>query len=283
MPPVLKVQITRIDTVIVGIRYYDGKDYLPGPLQFDRNPRNEFDGNAIEVSTIYDGVIHMVGHIRKELAAVLADFMDMEEIDIHGLISASEIRQFQYAIPIYLDIWTSSGNSNLKRMLIKTLHDHQHYTLDYHATPFMPVVFVNSTECLEAFKLFNVDCKEIKKGRKKKSEVTEKQLVAVSGCIGKQYQLLGINLGLTSVEIEHVQMNTHKYSSVQCTIFNMLVRWKKKIGQKATLSKFIKACKETGDVDIQEVKKMFPKKVNGCDMTLINVDVGNAFREWGVA
>lgn len=70
------------------------------------------------------------------------------------LISASEIRQFQYAIPIYLDIWTSSGNSNLKRMLIKTLHDHQHYTLDYHATPFMPVVFVNSTECLEAFKLF---------------------------------------------------------------------------------------------------------------------------------
>lgn len=53
-------------------------------MQFDRNPWNKYDENAIEVHTICDGVKHMVGHLRKELAVVLADSMDMEEIEIHG-------------------------------------------------------------------------------------------------------------------------------------------------------------------------------------------------------
>lgn len=60
------------------------QNYLPGPMQFDRNPWNKYDENAIEVHTICDGVKHMVGHLRKELAVVLADSMDMEEIEIHG-------------------------------------------------------------------------------------------------------------------------------------------------------------------------------------------------------
>jgi hypothetical protein len=91
--------------------------------------------------------------------------------------------------------------------------------------------------------------------------VTEKQLLAVSACVSKNYPVLAINLGLTDPEIGRIEIDTSKYNC-QYTIFKILRRWKTNNEEKATRSRLIKACEETGDIDIDKVQKVI--KITSC-------------------
>jgi SWI/SNF-related matrix-associated actin-dependent regulator of chromatin subfamily A3 len=70
----LSVDAGSANAEIVGIKYYSGI-ISPGETgTVRRQPRNPYDANAIAVYTPQGGV--QVGHIKREVAAVLAPLMD---------------------------------------------------------------------------------------------------------------------------------------------------------------------------------------------------------------
>jgi Tfp pilus assembly ATPase PilU len=85
---------------------------------------------------------------------------------------------------------------------------------------------------------------------------TERELLAVSKHIGSSFQLVGVNLGLSSIKIQQIIMN--HTNNVQTQIFQMLVAWKNKEGRLATVQRLLQAVRETtGDVDIVEIERVF--------------------------
>jgi hypothetical protein len=87
--------------------------------------------------------------------------MLLHSFSFFRLVATTRVEEFEYQIPVYLDIWTSSGNCDLKRELITTLKDFQHYSLDYEVTTFMPVVSISGNEYYEAFKILVCTLSEI--------------------------------------------------------------------------------------------------------------------------
>lgn len=245
-PPLCKTHLYRIETEIVGIQYYDGRFILPGPLEFVRNPWNADDHNAIQVKS--SGM--MCGHLRKELAAALAKFLDKKVIELQGTIFVTGIEQFIYKIPIYVDIWTLNRQLNVS--ILKDLKERQHYSLECSPTVPMPKVSIFGTKKYEAFKIWDAQMNEIKK----ETFVSEKELTAISRHIGQNYRILGINLGLKDKEISHVVMDYNLYG-IETVIFEMLLKWKVKYPHKATRREIIRACKKTGDIEIKDVQKCF--------------------------
>lgn len=85
---------------------------------------------------------------------------------------------------------------------------------------------------------------------------TDKELLLVSKHIGADFELLGVSLGLTSAQIDHIRMN-HSFS-VQTQIFQMLIAWKNKEGRQATVRKFLEAVRDSSlGVDSVELEQIF--------------------------
>lgn len=85
---------------------------------------------------------------------------------------------------------------------------------------------------------------------------TDKELLLVSKHIGADFELLGVSLGLTNPQIEHIRMN-HSFS-VQTQIFQMLIAWKNKEGRQATVWKFLEAVRDSSlGVDSVELERIF--------------------------
>lgn len=85
---------------------------------------------------------------------------------------------------------------------------------------------------------------------------TDRDLLMASQHIGASFELLGVSLGLTNTQIEHIKMN-HS-SSVQTQIFQMLITWRNKEGQQATVRKFLEALSVIpGGVDTVELERIF--------------------------
>jgi len=74
-------KVGTISDFVVGIQYYD-TDAMPGDqLVVERDPYNEFDPNALQVS---DKSGKIVGHLRRESAAWLASLVDAGKVFLSG-------------------------------------------------------------------------------------------------------------------------------------------------------------------------------------------------------
>ncbi|XP_045203497.2 uncharacterized protein LOC123556657 isoform X2 [Mercenaria mercenaria] len=86
--------------------------------------------------------------------------------------------------------------------------------------------------------------------------LTEKQLSQLAGlAIGKNWQLLGIELGVTQVEIDHIE---EENSSIALRVYKMLHKWKARSASKATLNVLaqkMKYCKAV-NIDWDEVRNI---------------------------
>ncbi|XP_077137878.1 helicase-like transcription factor [Ranitomeya variabilis] len=65
---------------VVGLRYYTGVVNNNEMVALQREPSNPYDKNAVKVNVNGE----QVGHIRKELAAALAQIMDQKMVKIEG-------------------------------------------------------------------------------------------------------------------------------------------------------------------------------------------------------
>ncbi|KAK3102666.1 hypothetical protein FSP39_013036, partial [Pinctada imbricata] len=83
---------------------------------------------------------------------------------------------------------------------------------------------------------------------------TEKELAKVSRLVGFDFQLLGAELGVDNVKIQHTIMN-HQYDA-QSQIFHVLLLWKQKDGRNATVGKLMDALRDR-NVDLVKVKEIF--------------------------
>ncbi|XP_062588428.1 uncharacterized protein LOC134250093 isoform X2 [Saccostrea cucullata] len=86
---------------------------------------------------------------------------------------------------------------------------------------------------------------------------TDKQLKIVSGHIGADFQLLGIQLGLENATIQQIRMDYQNYGVIT-QIFQMLCAWKEKEGKQATVKEFLDAIEaHGGEIDIEKIKSVF--------------------------
>lgn len=77
------------------------------------------------------------------------------------------------------------------------------------------------------------------------SDLTEKELSRIAQAIGNNWELLGLELGLSSVDIEHIK-SQHRDSGTPVVIFYMLREWRKRKPEKCKrrdLMRAIKSCK----------------------------------------
>lgn len=77
--------------------------------------------------------------------------------------------------------------------------------------------------------------------------VDDKQLSKIAQAIGRNWEILGFELGLTRVQIYHIHSDNH--SSVM-KIFAMLQMWQDQLKENATISALVKALKRCKTVDV---------------------------------
>ncbi|KAL2865645.1 DEAD/DEAH box helicase [Aspergillus lucknowensis] len=73
-----------LNTKIVGVRYYRGQATIGEHVVLKREPQNQYDRNAIRVDNVM-GV--QVGHIPRNMAAKLANYMDHRLLDVEGILT----------------------------------------------------------------------------------------------------------------------------------------------------------------------------------------------------
>ncbi|KAM4043571.1 helicase-like transcription factor isoform 2-T4 [Anomaloglossus baeobatrachus] len=90
---------------VVGIRYYTGVVNNNEMVGLQREPSNPYDRNAVKVNNVNG---EQVGHIKKELAAALAQIMDRKLVRIEGVIPYGARNAF--TIPVILSFWGTEEN-----------------------------------------------------------------------------------------------------------------------------------------------------------------------------
>ncbi|XP_054839603.1 helicase-like transcription factor [Eublepharis macularius] len=85
---------------VVGLRYYTGVVNNNEMVALQRDPNNRYDVNAIKVNNVNG---EQVGHIKKELAACLADIMDNKLALIEGIVPYGARSTF--TMPVQLSFW----------------------------------------------------------------------------------------------------------------------------------------------------------------------------------
>lgn len=86
-------------------------------------------------------------------------------------------------------------------------------------------------------------------------EVTETDLSKISQAIGSGWQILGATLGITQVEMEHID-NDNKTTPLK--IFSMLGKWRSQNDATVnTLYNAIKNCKTGVTFDMKVIERVF--------------------------
>eukprot|EP00698_Gefionella_okellyi_P006269 TRINITY_DN15654_c0_g1_i1.p1 TRINITY_DN15654_c0_g1~~TRINITY_DN15654_c0_g1_i1.p1 ORF type:complete len:931 (-),score=182.33 TRINITY_DN15654_c0_g1_i1:60-2561(-) len=93
------------NTKIVGIRYYAGIVTSGENVTLQRQPDNAYDSNAIRAMNILG---HQVGHLPREVAAVLAKMLDDKLIRVEGTIICQSFDG--YSIPVKLSVFGQPEN-----------------------------------------------------------------------------------------------------------------------------------------------------------------------------
>ncbi|KAE8387960.1 SNF2 family N-terminal domain-containing protein [Aspergillus alliaceus] len=74
----------RINTKIVGVRYYRGHATPGERVILRREPTNQYDRNAIKVENVMGA---QIGHIPRQMAAKLASYMDARSLVVDGMLT----------------------------------------------------------------------------------------------------------------------------------------------------------------------------------------------------
>ncbi|XP_041714879.1 helicase-like transcription factor [Coregonus clupeaformis] len=90
---------------VVGLRYYTGVVNKGEMVSLVRQPQNPFDRNAVMVANVYGS---QVGHIKRELAASLANIMDNNFARVEGVVPFRVNNQF--TMPVVLSFWGREEN-----------------------------------------------------------------------------------------------------------------------------------------------------------------------------
>ncbi|XP_055501679.1 LOW QUALITY PROTEIN: helicase-like transcription factor [Leucoraja erinacea] len=90
---------------IVGLRYYTGVVSNNEMVALQRDPNNHYDNNAVRVNNV-NGI--QVGHIKRELAAPLAFFLDNKLARIEGVVPYGANNVF--TMPVQLSFWGKEEN-----------------------------------------------------------------------------------------------------------------------------------------------------------------------------
>ena len=88
-----------LDTKIVGVRYYNGRATTGEYVMVRREPRNQYDSNAIQVMNV---VGDQIGHIGRNVAAKLANLMDTRQLLVEGTLTGPKS---QFEAPIGLKLF----------------------------------------------------------------------------------------------------------------------------------------------------------------------------------
>ncbi|KAJ5921227.1 hypothetical protein N7466_009553 [Penicillium verhagenii] len=88
-----------LETKIVGVRFYRGIATPGEYVILKREPRNQYDRNAIRVDNIM-GI--QIGHIGRGLAAKLAPYMDPKDLHVEGILSGEKR---DYDCPVLLRMY----------------------------------------------------------------------------------------------------------------------------------------------------------------------------------
>ncbi|KGL78768.1 Helicase-like transcription factor, partial [Tinamus guttatus] len=90
---------------IVGLRYYTGVVNNNEMVALEREPSNPYDKNAVKVKNVNGD---QVGHIKKELAAALADIMDNRLAVVEGVVPYGAKNVF--TMPVQMSFWGREEN-----------------------------------------------------------------------------------------------------------------------------------------------------------------------------
>ncbi|KAL4870522.1 hypothetical protein BDV12DRAFT_165761 [Aspergillus spectabilis] len=92
-----------LNTKIVGVRYYRGQATIGEHVVLRREPRNQYDRNAIRVDNVMGT---QVGHIPRNMAAKLASYLDNRLLVVEGILTGVI---GAYDCPIVLKLYGPSG------------------------------------------------------------------------------------------------------------------------------------------------------------------------------
>uniref|UniRef100_A0A6Q2XWL0 Helicase-like transcription factor n=1 Tax=Esox lucius TaxID=8010 RepID=A0A6Q2XWL0_ESOLU len=101
---------------VVGLRYYTGVVNKREMVSLVRQPQNPHDRNAVMVANVYGS---QVGHIKRELAASLANIMDNNLARIDGVVPFGATNVF--TMPVVLSFWGTEEN---RHAVVQQLSSH---------------------------------------------------------------------------------------------------------------------------------------------------------------
>ena len=85
-------------TKIVGVQYYNGHATVGEHVLIRREPRNQYDSNAIRVDNVQR---LQIGHIPRQIAAKLAPYMDAGELMVNAVLSG-QMSQYDCPLAVHL-------------------------------------------------------------------------------------------------------------------------------------------------------------------------------------
>lgn len=100
---------------IVGVRYYTGIVSRDEEVVLTRQPKNPYDRNAIRVDNVHG---QQIGHIPRDMAAVLAHLLDDNRIELQAVTTSSK---GTYTVKLEMKMWaTSLANEAISREEIRS-------------------------------------------------------------------------------------------------------------------------------------------------------------------
>ncbi|XP_054652675.1 helicase-like transcription factor isoform X2 [Dunckerocampus dactyliophorus] len=97
----------QIQGTVVGLKYYSGVVNQGEMVGLVREPHNPYDRNAVMVANIYGS---QVGHIKRELAAAMANIMDNKLAKVEGVVHSGSKNRF--SMPVMLSFWGKEENKS---------------------------------------------------------------------------------------------------------------------------------------------------------------------------
>ncbi|RDW78757.1 DEAD/DEAH box helicase [Aspergillus mulundensis] len=106
-----------LNTKIVGVRYYRGQATIGEHVVLKREPRNQYDRNAIRVDNVMGA---QVGHIPRTMAAKLASYLDNRLLVVEGILTGVI---GAYDCPIVLKLYGPSDPERREALKQKMMQD----------------------------------------------------------------------------------------------------------------------------------------------------------------
>jgi SWI/SNF-related matrix-associated actin-dependent regulator of chromatin subfamily A3 len=102
---------------IVGVRYYNGYATTGEMVVLRREPHNQYDSNAIKVSNVQG---HQIGHIRRQMAAKLAKYMDERSLLIEAQLTGEKD---VFECPVQLKLYGSNDPAVRQSLMARMRSD----------------------------------------------------------------------------------------------------------------------------------------------------------------